>query len=378
MIFLDYNATTPAAPEVLDAVIPWLRRPSNPSSAHHFGRTAFAALDVARQQVAAATGARPGEITFTSGATESNNIAVQTAVGSATPSRRRAIVSAIEHKAVLEPVGALRTEGWTVDVVPVGPDGVLDVDDLLARLAPDVGLVSLHLANNEVGTVQPVRRVAEAAHEVGALVHTDATQALGKMHVDLTQLDVDLASFSSHKVYGMQGTGALYSRRRLRVAPLSLGGAQEQGRRPGTENVSGIIAFGVAAELATTRLQEYRRRAAHHTRLLFAELSQNVSGVLRVLPPGAEHLPNTLSLRCQGVDGEALMANSPGVAFSTGSACSSMVPESSHVLRAVLGSEVAASECVRISTGWPTSDDEIIEAARQLGSAVVRVREVNG
>lgn len=374
VVYLDYNATTPAAPEVIEAAIPWLGRASNPSSAHRPGRTALVALDQAREQVAASVGARPGALTFTSGATESNNLAIHTAVSGS--SRRRVLVSAVEHKAVLEPVKALGRQGWDVELLPVGRDGVLDVDAFLTRLDANVALVSLHLANNEVGAVQPLRVVTEAAHEAGALVHTDATQALGKIPVDLAALDVDLASFSGHKVYGLQGVGALFCRRKLNGVALFSGGGQERGLRPGTENVAGIVGFGVAAQLAETRVVQYAERASRQTQAFLAEIGQRVTGVHRVIP--AELcLPNTLSLHCQGADGEALVAHSPGVAFSTGSACSSMVPEQSHVLRAILGDEVAASECVRISTGWPTTDDEIRIAAQELSDAVLRVRALN-
>lgn len=373
-IYLDYNATTPADPAVVDVMLPWLRRPSNPSSAHRAGRAAAAALEVARGQVAQATGTPASSITFTSGATESINTALRTAVG-AVP-RRRIVATVIEHKAVLEPLAALADQGYEVRLLPVERDGQVDLAALDDALDEQVALVSVHLANNEIGTVQPLKAVVSAAHRVGALVHTDATQALGKIPVDLAQMGVDLGSFSSHKLYGPQGVGALYVRRGLPLVPLILGGGQERGRRPGTENTAGVVGFGHAAELMTRRLSDYTSRARLQTGLFLAEVQHNVAGVERTLPYKKRDLANTLSLRCQGVDGEALVAQCPGVAFSTGSACSSMVPESSHVLRALLGDTAAAAECVRISTGWPTTDEEIRDAARQFADAVQRIRQL--
>lgn len=375
LIYLDYNATTPAAPEVIDAVLPWLSRATNASSAHRAGGAARTALDGAREQVAASIGGRPSEVFFTSGATESNNIAIRTAVAGS--QRRRVLTSAVEHKAVLEPLQALASQGWSVELLPVDQHGAVDVAAMQAALDDDVALVSLHLANNEVGTVQPVRAVAEAAHAVGALVHTDATQALGKLFVSVSDLDVDLASFSSHKIYGPQGIGALFSRRSLKPTPLTLGGGQERGGRPGTEDVASAVGFGVAAELSVQRLDEYGRAARRHTDLFLAEVARLVPEVTPVLDACTARLPNTLSLRCHGADAEALVAHTPGVAFSTGSACSSMIPEPSHVLQAMLGDAGAAAECIRISTGWPTSDEEILTAAQQLSSAVLRIRALN-
>ena len=374
LIYLDYNATTPAASEVIDAVLPWLSRPSNPSSVHRAGRAARAALEDAREQVAVSIGGRSPELYFTSGATESNSIAIRTAV--AASRRRRVLTSAVEHKAVLEPLQALAREGWTIELLPVGRHGGVDVADVRAALADDVALVSLHLANNEVGTIQPVKEVAEAAHAVGALVHTDATQALGKIKVSVSDLDVDLASFSSHKIYGPQGIGALFSRRRLKPIPLALGGGQERGSRPGTENVAAAVGFGAAAELSTWRLDEYGEAAQRHTDLFLAEVTRLVPGVTPVLEPHTSRLANTLSLRCHGADAEALVSHTPGLAFSTGSAFSSMVPEPSHVLQAMLRDVSAAAECVRISTGWPTSDAEILIAAKQFSAGVRRIREL--
>ncbi len=374
VIYLDYNATTPARPEVVAAVVPLLSRPSNPSSAHLPGRAAAAALRTARERIAARVNVRAGDLTFTSGATESNNIAIATAAAST--ARRRIVTTSVEHKAVLEPLEHLVEQGWTVERLPVGRDGVVDIDVARGTLDDDVALVSVQLANNEVGCLQPVREITEAAHEVGAIVHTDATQALGKVAVDLTDLDVDLASFSSHKIYGPQGAGALYCRRPLSPLPLARGGGQESGRRAGTENVASIVGFGVAMDLAVESIEGYARQAQMQVRLFLTELQRQAPGVEPVVPAQTERLPNTLSLHCQGVDGEALIAQTPGVAFSTGSACTSMVPQPSHVLQAMLHDSRAASECIRISTGWPTTDAEVVDAAAQLGRSLHRIRQL--
>lgn len=372
-VFLDYNATTPVSDPVLAAVTAALRSPGNASSAHLFGRTARAAVDRAREQLAHAVGARASELFFTSGATEGNNLAFACATSGHDGPRRRVLVSTIEHKAVLDVALGLRAEGWDVGLLPVGTDGQVDLEAAAAAFDDQVALVSVQLANNETGALQPVQEVAALAERHGALVHTDAAQALGKMDVDLDALGVHYASFSGHKVHGPQGTGALYVQRGAPRRPLFRGGGQERELRPGTENVPGIVGLGLAAELASTDLDSFRARARRQTDLLLSLLQRGAEGVRDLLPDGAPRLDNTLALRVTGVDNEALQATATRVAFSTGSACNVGAPEPSHVFTELVGAS-AAQECVRFSTGRPTTDADIRAAAEHVLAAVARLR----
>jgi cysteine desulfurase len=376
-IYLDYNATTPAAEETISAMLPWLSVPANPSSAHRLGDLAAAALADARCKVAAAVGTRPSRLTFTSGATESNNLVLATLAGAPAGRRCRVLVLSTEHKSVLETAKALRRHGWSIDIIPVSSDGVIDMGAFGELLSDDVQLVSVQLVNNETGVVQPLEAVTDAAHAAGALVHTDASQALGKITVDLDALGVDMASFSSHKAYGPQGVGALFVRSRRTVVAAWSGGGQEQGLRPGTQNLAGAVGFGAAAEVATSRLAHFQEVAERQVRRLKTALVDLVPGAVPVLPAETLRVSNTLSMRLPGVDAEALVMHTPGVAFSAGSACTSMVPEPSHVLTAMLSDRAAAAECVRLSTGRPTTDSEIEDAALQLAAAAARVRSVS-
>ena len=376
-IYLDYNASTPAAPEVVEVMMPWISRPANASSAHRPGRHAAAALAQARDDVGRAVGAAPARITFTSGATESNNLVFNGLPMPGQAGRTRLLVLETEHKAVLEAARGATERGWQLDLLPVQANGLIDLDALDALLGEDVHLVSVQLVNNETGVIQPLAEVSHRCHGVGAVVHTDATQALGKVPLDLLAIGADLASFSSHKVYGPQGVGALYQSRTGMLTPSIFGGGQENGFRPGTENLAGAVGFGAAAKLAVASLQPRRTQAQRQTALLAALLSELVPGVKVNVPLGTPRVPNTLSLRVPGADAEALVAHTPGVAFSAGSACTSMVPGPSHVLTAMLNDRSAATECVRLSTGWPTIDDEIHAAAAQLAASVTRVRSMS-
>lgn len=381
-IYLDYNATTPVDPDVLDAMLPWLRGFfGNPASQHGYGRTAAHAVETARQQVASLLGCSGSEVIFTSGATEANNLALKGAVESAPPGRNRVLVAVTEHKSVLDSGAWLRGKGTTVDPVPVGRDGVVDLDALTTMVGPDVAVVSVMLANNETGVINPIAEVAALARGAGALTHTDATQAVGRLAVDVRALDVDLASVSSHKLYGPPGVGGLYVRRRTPLAPLLHGGGHERGLRSGTLNVPGIIGFGAAATTAGHRLGSDASRFRALVALLRSQLLAHFPGVQPVAidqdteaePPT---IPNTLNVRFPGVDAEALIANTPSVAVSTGSACSSLVPSPSHVLLAMLGDTEAASECIRFSVGRPTTEDDVTTAASDLGLAAQRLREL--
>jgi len=376
-VYLDHNATTPLREEVLEGMLPFLRQHfGNPSSAHNFGKRVREAVEEARERVATAIGARPREIIFTSEGTEADNLALFGVTNSPLASKRRKVVtSAIEHPAVIESCKALKKRGFEVVFLPVTPEGVVDLEAAEEAIDENTLLVSLMLANNEIGTLQPVREVAEMAKAKGALVHTDAVQALGKVRVKVEELGVDLASFSSHKLYGPKGVGALYVRTGLRLDPLLHGGHQERRLRPGTENAPGIIGFGLAVELAQEDLDRGmdRRIKALRDRLqrLLLERIPHV-----VVNGGGPRVPNTLNMSFAFVEGEALTLSldAEGVAVSTGSACSSGSLEPSHVLLALgLPPEVAHGS-LRFSLGKDTTQEEVDYAAEAVASVVERLR----
>lgn len=362
MIYLDHNATTPVGELVLAEMLPWFRQhPGNPASGHAPGRTASAAVERARGQVAAAIGALPSEVVFTSGSTEATNIALRGSSG-------RIVVASTEHKAVLDTAAQL-----DATLVPVDDRGVVDFGRL-KEVVEGAGLVSIMLANNETGVIQDLKTIAAIAHRAGALVHTDATQALGKMPVNVMDLAVDLASFSAHKLEGPKGTGCLYVRRGVRLSSSVTGGGHERGLRSGTLNVPGIVGFGEAAERAVRSLVHRRERMRSGTERLLDLLRE--AEPVEVYSDHNAGLPNTLSIRFVGADGEAVMANASTVAMSLGSACTSAVPEPSHVLRAMGVPVSAAFEVLRLSVGPETTDGEIEAAAKTIVDAVAAVRRL--
>lgn len=376
LVYLDYNATTPLAPEVLDSMLPWMvEKPWNAASAHVGGRLAMQAVETARNQVADLIGARAREIVFTSGSTEANNLAIRGSVLSQRD-RRRVLVAATEHKAVLETVDALTLAGFKSEVLPVGPEGLLDLKFYEDALGDDVALVSVMLANNETGVIQPLKQIAELAHRAGAVMHTDATQALGKIEIDVEALGIDLASISAHKFYGPKGVGALYVRRGVSLVPQQLGGGHEGGLRSGTTNVPGVVGLGVASSLAKERLVEDSDRCQGLMNGFLDQLEQTVAG-WEVTTGTADRLPNTVNLRFAGADGEAVMVNAPSILMSTGSACTSRVPDASHVLQAMGRTQEEAYECLRFSIGRDTTSEEMSVAAGCVASAVERVRALS-
>jgi len=365
-IYLDYNATTPLDERVLEAMLPYLReRFGNPASAAHpFGWEAQAATELAREELAGAIGASPEEILFTSGATESDNWALK---GLLRPGDHL-VTAATEHEAVLEAARSLSRAGVRVTVLPVDGRGVVRPEALREALSPETRLVSVMLANNETGTLNPVRELAEVAHERGVPLHTDAAQALGKVPVDVGRLGVDLMSLSAHKCYGPKGVGALYVRRRphpgvRRVRPLPLldGGGQERGLRSGTLNVPGIVGFGRAAALAAEALPEEARRISSLREALFEGLRAGVPG-LRLNGHPDLRLPNTLNVSFPGVEVGELLGAVPEVAASAGSACASLRAGPSHVLEA-MGAEREGWAAVRFSLGRFTTREEVERAA---------------
>ena len=356
--YLDNNATTRLAPEALEAMLPYLGDfYGNAGSAHALGRRSEAAVQLAREKVAALLGCAPAELVFNSGGTEGLNHVFHGAFESF-PAKRHVVVSAVEHPAVRALCEWLGRHGGEVTELPVDGDGQLDLGALDAALRPDTALVSIMAANNESGVRFPLDRIAEIVKGKGVLFHVDATQAVGKVAIDLRDLPVDLLNLSAHKFHGPKGVGALFLRRGLRLKAFQLGGGQERGRRGGTENVPGIVGLGAAAELARDRLPEMARVAAQRDRLE-AQLAA-VDG-FRVLGQASPRLPNTSLQSYRGLEGEALLLrlDQAGHCVSTGSACATGQKETSHVLRAMAVPEEFARGTIRVSLSRYTADEEI-------------------
>jgi len=378
-IFLDFNSTTPVDPRVVEAMAPlWHTHFGNPSSSTHaFGWAAARLVEDARARLASGLGATPEEVVFTSGATEADNLAIK-GVAALLRSRGSHLVTvATEHRAVLDPCRALERDGYAVTVLPVERDGTLEPAQVVAALRPDTTLVSVMLANNETGVLLPVARIAAACRERGVLVHTDATQAVGRVPVDVGALDVDLLSFSAHKLYGPKGVGALYVRRRrprLRLVPLLDGGGHEQGLRSGTLNAPGIVGFARALELCLADREVEAARLAALRDHLSGRLAAELGGVAENGASGAR-LPNTVNLSFAGVDGAALLASLSGLAVSSGSACTSADPKPSHVLLAMGVPPHLAAASLRFSLGRPTTAAEVDAAADLVVREVRRLRD---
>lgn len=365
MIYLDHQATTPLDPAVRDAMAPWWDAVGNPHSSHRHGYAAHAAVEAARAEVAALIGAAPAEIAFTSGATEANNMALIGTMTAPAQPRRRIVTVATEHSAVLEPARFLARLGCELAVLPVAPDGIVRSDEVVAALDETVALVSIMLVNNEIGVIQPVARVAGLARGVGALVHTDAAQAAGKIAIDVAALGVDMLSLSGHKLYGPQGIGALWRRPGVALAPLLHGGGQEPGRS-GTVPVALAVGLGAAARIAQGRLA----RDAAHARTLWDRIRvalppHHVNGAL-------EHRwHGNLSVRFDDVDGARLLSDvGRTVSLSSGAACAASAGRDSHVLAALGLAPREARATLRIGWGRTTTADDIDRAAAAIGDAV--------
>jgi cysteine desulfurase len=373
-IYLDHNATTPLDPRVLQAMVPILEDGfGNPSSLHWFGQRARGAVEDARAQVAALIGAAPAEIVFTGSGTEADNTALRGVAGMAREPRRKIVHTAIEHHAVINTAKALAEEGWPVEHVRVGQDGRIDLDDLRARVDERTALVSVMLANNETGVVQPVAEVAQIARERGALVHCDAVQAAGKIPVNVSALGVDLLALSGHKFYGPKGTGVLYVKRGTRLRAWARGGAQERNRRAGTENVPGIVGLGRAAELAAEDLAAEGPRLAR----LRDRLEEKVFAVAGARRNGeGSRVPNTTNVSFEGIEAESLLMalDLMGIAVSTGAACAAGAVEPSHVLRAMGLPMDRVQASIRFSLGRSTTEAAIDRAAAAVAEAVERQR----
>jgi cysteine desulfurase len=371
-VYLDHNATTPVDPGVLDAMLPFLRDEyGNPSSLHRLGQRARAAVEEARARVAGLVGADPAEIVFTASGSESDNTALRGATAKAP--RPGIVASAIEHHAVLNTAKAMRDEGRPVGIARVGEGGVLDLGDLAAKVDDATAVVSVMLANNETGVVQPVAEAARVARDRGALVHCDAVQAAGKIPIDARALGVDLLTLSAHKIYGPKGVGCLWVRRGTPLAPLVRGGAQERHRRAGTENVAGIVGFGAAAALVQAGLETEAPRVAALRDRLEARLLA-IPGALR--NGEGPRVPNTTNVAFEAVDAEALLIalDLEGVAASAGAACAAGGIEPSHVLRAMGLPPERVQSSLRFSLGRATTEADVDRAAQVTATIVARQR----
>ena len=374
MIYLDHHATTPCDPRVLKAMLPYFTDVyANPSSAHPSGVRAKTAVESARKQVAGLIGAYPAEVVFTSGATESDNLAilgVAQALGSRT-GRRRLITTRLEHKAVLEPFQRLEREGFDVQYLPVHASGRVMLEAAAEIITEETFLVSVQTANNEIGTIQPVAELAALAREQGAILHCDAAQAVGKIPLDVDALDVDLLSLSAHKLYGPKGVGALYIRggvRSLPLSPLWVGGGQEQGLRSGTLNVPGIVGLGAACALCEEELLGESTRLAGLRDGFEAALIERVPGLQRNGDLD-NRLPFNSSLTFPKVDAETLLINVPELVLSTGSACTSGALEPSYVLEAIGLSREAAYRTLRVGFGRSTTQSQLDMAVQLFAKA---------
>lgn len=373
-VYVDYNATTPVAPEVTAAIRPWLEEHfGNASSAHSYALHARQAMAQARHEVAALIGAHDEEIVFTGSATEADNLAVL-GVATALPGKRHIVISAVEHPAVMQPALRLRDLGWEITLVPVDGRGRVATADVAAAVGPNTALVSIMHANNEVGTLQPVADIVKIAKAKGVLVHTDAAQSIAKVSVNVSDLGVDLLTIAGHKFYAPKGVGALYVRRGTPIAPVLYGGEQEHGLRPGTENVAFIAGLGAACRLAHERLPDVTLRLVVLRDRLHAALAAKIPGL--ALNGHPEHrLPNTLHVSFPGVSGNALLAEAQDtVAASVGSACHSAADHVSGVLAAMGFDNQRASGAVRLSVGQPTTEQDIDRVAEALIGAWTRLR----
>lgn len=381
-IYLDSAASTPVADEVIAEMLPFIKQQyGNPSSIHRFGRETTRAIQLARKRVAGLVGASPREITFTSGGTEADNLALKGAMmQTGGQKKNRIITSSIEHDAILEPCKDLERMGIQVTYLPVTGEGLVrpsDFKDIISH-HDDVALVSIMYANNEVGTVQPIKELADIVHRASALFHTDAVQAAGKVPINVKSLGVDMMSMSSHKINGPKGVGALYVRSGLNIMPIIHGGGQEMSLRSGTENVPGIVGFGKACELAAKRMSEYQQHVAGLRDYLVERVLQEIPHS-RLNGSRIDRIPNNAHFTFFGVNGEDLIIklDENGVAASTGSACSVKKQKPSHVLKAMGFSYEEITGSLRLSLGMHNTKEEIDRTVLALSSVVQELRELS-
>jgi cysteine desulfurase len=367
-LYFDYNATTPIAPVVQQAMLPFLAEQyGNPSSSHAMGRAANEAVEDAREYLGLLIGCDPEELVFTGGGTESNNLAIKgIAFHRGVAEGGHIVISAVEHPSVVEPTRFLERFGFDVTVVPVNGQGVVQPTAVRQAIRSDTVLVSVMLANNEVGTLQPVKQIADACHTAGVPLHTDAAQAVGKVRVNVEELEVDLLTIAGHKMYAPKGVGALYIRQGTLLEPLLHGAGHEAGMRAGTENVAGIAGLGAAAALVHKSLDAAVERTEKLRDRLLALLKAGVGDGLVLHGARSPRLPNTLSVSLPGVMGQELLARVPELCASTGSACHSETESISPTLAAMGVASDIARGTIRLSLGWYTTEDDVERAASVL------------
>jgi len=378
-VYFDHNATTPVDPEVLAAMLPFFSDEfGNASSIHSFGQRTRAAIERARESVAALIGARPEEVVFTSGGTESDNLAVFGVVAPAPSARKHVITASIEHHAVLNTCQALEQRDVEVTYLPVDGEGRVDPDDVRGGIRAETVLITVMHANNELGTIQPIEEIGRIAAEADIYFHCDAVQSAGKVPLDVNHLGVDLLSISGHKLYGPKGVGALYIRKGTRLGPLLYGGHHERDRRPGTENVAGIVGLGKAAELARENLAQASSRLAELRDRLEQGLLEQVPHA-RVNGTRAHRTPNTTNITFPFIEGEALVIalDLKGLACSTGAACSSGAIEPSHVLTAIGLPPEEARASLRFSLGRDNTEEDVDFALAVVPQMVEHLRELS-
>lgn len=378
-VYLDYNATTPVDAEVLSAMTPFFAETyGNASSIHSAGQQARAAMESARASVASLIGAKPAEIVFTSGGTEADNLAIFGTVGAFPREPKHVICSPIEHHAVLNAVEALEKQGVDVTWLPISSDGVIDPDDVRRALRPETVLIAVMRTNNELGTIQPIVEIGRIAADADVYFHCDAVQAAGKLPIDVNSMKVDLLALSAHKIYGPKGVGALYVRENTLLQPLFFGGTHERDRRPGTENVAGIVGMGKAAELARTRLAKDSARLSGLRDRLEEGILRSVTGA-RVNGDRARRVPNTTNITFANAESESLVIamDLQGVQCSAGAACSSGAILPSHVLRAIGLPKDEAKATLRFSLGRLTTREDVDYALEVIPQAVERLRSIS-
>jgi cysteine desulfurase len=375
VIYLDYHATTPVDPRVLDAMLPYFTETfGNPASAsHQVGWKAQEAVEVARKDVAAILGCSAREVVFTSGASESNNMAIRGVAERAGQERRHIAVSAIEHKSVLESAARLEPFGWRRTIIPVRADGIVDLDALREMVTEDTALVSVMAANNEIGVLQPMAEIGAIAHAKGALFHTDAAQAIGKMPIDVNAMQIDLLSLTGHKMYGPKGSGALFIRKHTPLEPLIIGGGQERGWRAGTLNVPGIVGLARSCAIGRAEMAEENARLSSLRDALLQGLQSKLDGVV-VNGSMTQRLPHNLHVSFTGVDGRSLLIGIGDIAVSSGSACASGSATPSHVLAAILGDNVPTA-CIRFGIGRFTTEKDIQYTIDKFATVVRHLRQ---
>ncbi|UCC43584.1 MAG: cysteine desulfurase [Candidatus Zixiibacteriota bacterium] len=379
-VYLDYNATTPSDPEVVEAMLPYLSSTfGNASSVHSSGREAKVALEQARESIASFINCEPSELFFTSGGTESDNIAVLGTAAHLRGRRDHLVVGAAEHHAVIEPAEHLaHTQGFALNLLPVDSDGLALPDELAELVTDRTTLVSVMHANNETGTVQDITALASVARERGVLFHTDAVQSIGKIEVDVRKLGVDMLSLTGHKIYGPKGTGALFVRTGIKFAPLFYGGAHERKRRPGTENVAGAVGLATALQVAARRRNDDFSTMSELTEF-FIDTATALIPDCRINGSRESRIPQTVNISFDGIEGEAVVLNLDlqGVAASSGSACTSGAIEPSHVLVAMGVPPVSAQGAVRFSIGRATTRADLDYVLEILPPIVQRLREMS-